>query len=485
MIDNTVSIEGKKYAIESTLAEGGFGYVHKVRDLATNNDFALKKINSTDKETEKSILNEIDILSSLQKHPYIMEFFAYTKVNGFTYYILCELCDRGTLADLEMPIQELERSCRILYQISQALQHMHKKGIIHRDLKPENVLFDREGHVKLCDFGSSTRQKYEPNIGWTPLERATVEEEMQRHTTPLYRPPEILETYLHYPIDCAMDVWALGCLIYFMRFGQHAFPDSGKLSIVNCCYSIPKDVPTSDTLVSIIRKCLKPDPKERPSVQSLIEFFERESDGMDLEGSVVPFIRKKESCTVQESEPQLQPQPQLQSGPSSEAPEESTKVDTLIELGNSSSYSESVKSPTITSLADDLKILLPSMNDIDSILDMNGMSLSHQKILSPKKTFNEELVLGPKEKIIEWKDRRRGNIRALLSSLHLVLSDEFRWKQIGMHQLVTDSDVKKIYRSACLAVHPDKVVNCDEDTKEVAKMVFTELNEAWSKFEGK
>ena len=38
---------------------------------------------------------------------------------------------------------------------------------------------------------------------------------------------------------------------------------------------------------------------------------------------------------------------------------------------------------------------------------------------------------------------------------------------------------------ACLAIHPDKVVNSDDDTKEVAKIIFMELNEAWGKFEGK
>ncbi len=50
-----------------------------------------------------------------------------------------------------------------------------------------------------------------------------------------------------------------------------------------------------------------------------------------------------------------------------------------------------------------------------------------------------------------------------------------------MHQLVTFDDVKKMYRRACLAVHPDKQLGTENE--ELSKMIFTELNDAWSKFQ--
>lgn len=598
MIDNIVQVDNKKLVIESTIAEGGFGYVYKVRDQETSAYYALKKINSSDKETQSEIENEIELLKSLQKHPYIMEYYTSSKISQsgnpegntstsnsrssrkFTYLLLCEYCDHGTLTDLCPPIQELEQSCRILYQIALALKHIHSHGIIHRDIKAENILFDSKGHVKICDFGSATRNMYEPTISWTPLERSTVEDEMQRHTTPLYRPPEILETYLHYPINCAIDVWALGCLTYFMRFGQHAFPDSGKLSIVNCCYIIPKDTSASDPLVSIIKQCLKVDPTERISIQTLINSMEIEFNDMDLEGSIVPFSpsRPSRDQSIQDSQrstemvnqaqesivpPVNKPtdldelQQTISSQPATPTSSNSKQAvesctDTLIDLANSSSSPSLLESemrerprPVGKPIMNNdpakkaglpIELIKPSAKKIDNIdvlLDMDIHNsndvMSGQKVLSPKKTtitsksnssdkkgaFDDLLEsfgatlpsngtacssqrllandassydgfgIDPKVKILDWKDSRRGNIRALLSSLHLVLSDEFRWKQIGMHQLVTDADVKKIYRLACLAVHPDKVTNCDEDTKEMANMVFTELNEAWSKFEGK
>ena len=59
----------------------------------------------------------------------------------------------------------------------------------------------------------------------------------------------------------------------------------------------------------------------------------------------------------------------------------------------------------------------------------------------------------------EWIEGKERNIRALLSSLHTVLWEgEERWKEPGMHQLVTPEQVKKSYRKAVLSVHPDKVV---------------------------
>lgn len=422
MLDQIINIDPYNLKVESMIAEGGFGYVYKVRDSSSlNSFFALKKINST-KETQIRIETEIEVLKTLQEHPHIIRYINHIKLDN-TYFILTEYCDQGTLANLELPIQELEKSCRIIYQVSLGLKHMHDMKIIHRDIKVENILFDTYGHVKICDFGSSTRETHQPNIYWTPLERITVEEEMQRNTTPLYRAPEILETYNHFPIDFALDVWALGCLIYYIRFAQHAFPDSGKLSIVNCCYTIPKHVSEDDPLVLIIRKCLVADPRERISIENLLKSMESNFKHMDLKGSIVPFYTSE----------------------------------TLIDFDTSTSEDPVIEYLNVSEVLIPNKLLVLTDDDADD---------------------------DPKMKITEWKENRRGNIRALLSSLHLVLSNDFRWKAVGMHQLVTDSDVKKAYRQACLAIHPDKLSDSSEETKDLAKSIFMELNEAWSKFEG-
>jgi len=58
---------------------------------------------------------------------------------------------------------------------------------------------------------------------------------------------------------------------------------------------------------------------------------------------------------------------------------------------------------------------------------------------------------------MEWTEGKTHNIRALLCSMHMVLWEDAKWNKVEMAHLVTPADVKKAYRKACLAVHPDKV----------------------------
>lgn len=109
--------------------------------------------------------------------------------------------------------------------------------------------------------------------------------QMNRHTTPMYRPPEILDTYLHYPINTAMDIWAYGCLLFCLRFGQHPFEDSAKLRILNCNYTIPP-ASDSDVIVQMIKSCLKLNSSERTDASNMIQLME--ANFVDLNSPCVP-----------------------------------------------------------------------------------------------------------------------------------------------------------------------------------------------------
>ncbi|XP_077377441.1 cyclin-G-associated kinase [Festucalex cinctus] len=87
-----------------------------------------------------------------------------------------------------------------------------------------------------------------------------------------------------------------------------------------------------------------------------------------------------------------------------------------------------------------------------------------------------------KLQILDWIEGKERNIRALLSTLHTVLWEgESRWRPVGMADLVTPEQVKKFYRKAVLVVHPDKATG--KPYEDYAKMIFMELNDAWSEFE--
>ncbi|XP_064605296.1 cyclin-G-associated kinase-like [Liolophura sinensis] len=87
-----------------------------------------------------------------------------------------------------------------------------------------------------------------------------------------------------------------------------------------------------------------------------------------------------------------------------------------------------------------------------------------------------------KLKVSEWIQGKERNIRALLGSLSVVLWEgETRWKDVGMHALVTPDQVKRAYRKAVLCVHPDKLTGSPHE--KIAKLIFMELNDAWAEFE--
>ena len=114
-------------------------------------------------------------------------------------------------------------------------------------------MFNDQGIVKLCDFGSSTRAVFHPDDSWSSIQRITLIEEMQRNTTPMYRAPEISDEYMNMPVGPQQDIWALGCVLFYLCYRVHPFEDSAKLRIINAKYTIPADDTTYTMFIPLIR----------------------------------------------------------------------------------------------------------------------------------------------------------------------------------------------------------------------------------------
>uniref|UniRef100_A0A3B4D4J7 Auxilin n=1 Tax=Pygocentrus nattereri TaxID=42514 RepID=A0A3B4D4J7_PYGNA len=125
--------------------------------------------------------------------------------------------------------------------------------------------------------------------------------------------------------------------------------------------------------------------------------------------------------------------------------------------------------------------------NFDDLLSGQGFTGSKEKkgpktIAEMRKEEMAKEMDPEKLKILDWIEGKERNIRALLSTMHTVLWEgETRWKPVGMADLVTPEQVKKVYRKAVLVVHPDKATG--EPYEQYAKMIFMELNDAWSEFE--
>jgi len=101
-------------------------------------------------------INEVKVLSILH-HQNIISYYDSFESNG-DLYIEMEYADAGTLADflaqLSTPLQENE-ILSIFRQIVSAITHLHQNNILHRDIKTANIFLNKEGYIKVGDFGIS------------------------------------------------------------------------------------------------------------------------------------------------------------------------------------------------------------------------------------------------------------------------------------------------------------------------------------------
>ncbi|XP_071850526.1 cyclin-G-associated kinase-like [Apostichopus japonicus] len=281
-VGQLVELGKMKLKVKRIIAEGGFAFVFVAEDQATGKEYALKRLLANDDEKSKAILREITTLKKLTGHANIVQFYAAASIGKeesdhgqSEYLLLMEYCSKGQLVDV-LANKQVPLTCNeilpVFYQTCRAVAHMHSQSppMIHRDLKLENLLISSNGLIKLCDFGSTTNKSHQPDETWTSLKRNVVEDEICSQTTPMYRPPEVLDLYLNFPINEAMDVWALGCTLFLLCYGFHPFEDSAKLRILNANYTIPETDREYVVLHDLIRAMLQVNPNDRPPLTVIL-----------------------------------------------------------------------------------------------------------------------------------------------------------------------------------------------------------------------
>jgi AP2-associated kinase len=150
---------------------------------------------------------------------------------------------------------------------------MHSMGISHRDIKVENVLLSGK-NFKLCDFGSATSAKLDHQTASAHEVQERLEE-YEKYTTMMYRPPEMIDMYMKYPVDTQADIWMLGCVAFSLCFGYHPFQDVQKIGILNAQYFIPNDdhQRISQKMRDLITIMLVPNPSARPTTANLLQIL--------------------------------------------------------------------------------------------------------------------------------------------------------------------------------------------------------------------
>ncbi|XP_022242140.1 protein kinase DC2-like [Limulus polyphemus] len=201
---------------KKTIGTGTFGRVCLCRDKLSGSYYAMKILEMVDvirlKQVEH-VKNEKTILQQVT-HPFIINMI-WTTHDDSSLYMLFEYVCGGELFTYLRNAGRFSSTTGAFYaaEIVLALEYLHKQQVVYRDLKPENLLLDRDGHLKITDFGFAKKLT---DRTWTLC------------GTPEYLAPEIIQSKGH---NKAVDWWALGILIYEMLAGYPPFFDDNPFAI--------------------------------------------------------------------------------------------------------------------------------------------------------------------------------------------------------------------------------------------------------------
>ncbi|XP_075277816.1 serine/threonine-protein kinase Nek1 isoform X2 [Opisthocomus hoazin] len=252
-----------RYIKVRKIGEGSFGKAILVKAKENGQHYVIKEINiskMSNKEREES-RREVAVLANM-KHPNIVLYRESFEENGCL-YIVMNYCEGGDL------FKKINAQKGILFsedqildwfvQICLALKHIHDRKILHRDIKSQNIFLTKDGTIQLGDFGiarilNSTAELTRTCIG-----------------TPYYLSPEICQNK---PYNNKSDIWALGCVLYEMCTLKHAFEAGNMKNLVLKIISgrfPPVSVHYSYDLRNLLSQLFKRNPKNRPSVNSILE----------------------------------------------------------------------------------------------------------------------------------------------------------------------------------------------------------------------
>lgn len=241
---------------EKELGKGCFGRVHACRFKADpSRPWLAVKVVPLDLIQKHNMMEQMDreikILQGLD-HPHIVRLHCDFRDKD-NIYLGMEFAEGGGMFNALYQLGKfpLEPSAQYFYETCDALDYLHTlpEKIIHRDIKPENILFDKDRHVKLADFGWSNL------MGGLALRSTPC-------GTPDYLAPEMVRNEGH---NESLDMWEMGVLLYEMVVGKSPFgarsADQTYENICKCDLRFPPDIDL-DAKDCITHLC-KIDPNER------------------------------------------------------------------------------------------------------------------------------------------------------------------------------------------------------------------------------
>jgi serine/threonine-protein kinase len=279
------------YRLEEKLGEGGMGEVWRARHRMLARPAAIKLIRPSvsggagagvSEEAVRRFEREAQVIARLRS-PHTVELFDFGMATDGAFYYAMELLDG---LDADSLVQRFgptppERAIHVLRQVCHSLSEAHSCGLVHRDIKPANLFLCRYGEeydfAKVLDFGIVRAVRDPADTSPVHTRGNAV-----RGTPAFIAPEQVMGT----DVDGRADIYATGCVAYWLLTGQLVFTAATPLALLLHHAQTPPTPPSARTdrpipaaLDDLVLSCLAKDPAKRP--QSARELSRRlaEVDG--------------------------------------------------------------------------------------------------------------------------------------------------------------------------------------------------------------
>ncbi len=283
-----------RYQVIEELGRGGMGKVYKVFDTEIDAKIALKIIKpeiAADKATIERFRNELKMARDIS-HKNICRMYDLGREAGL-YYITMEYVQGEDLRNMIRMSGRLGigTAVSVARQISEGLAEAHRRGIIHRDLKPSNIMIDREGNIRIMDFGIARVIKTKGITGAGLI-----------IGTPEYMSPEQVEGK---GVDARSDIYSLGIILFEMLTGRVPFDGDTPFTVgVKQKSEAPQDprrlnpdIP--EDLSRLTLKCLeKAEDRRYQSAEELRADLEKIAQGIPTTERLLPKIKASTSKQI-------------------------------------------------------------------------------------------------------------------------------------------------------------------------------------------
>ena len=301
----------RNYESLAIIGRGAFGEVHVCREKKTGKIYAIKKIKKQVliiKNQIRHVINE-QIIMSKASTPWIVELKASFQEGDYLYLVM-EYLPGGDLMNLliEKDILTEKEAKFYISELILAVESIHNLDCIHRDIKPDNILIDKNGHIKLSDFGlakisdklyEKEDEKYKnflKNKSNDKNTKMTHNKNFSCVGTAYYVAPEVLKKSGY---DKDIDWWSVGIILYEMLVGYAPFCSKETTEV---CYKvlnwknylkIPKKIKLSEEVKDLIFKMIK-NSDDRLGKNGAEEIkkhpFFKDVDWDNIRNSKAPFI---------------------------------------------------------------------------------------------------------------------------------------------------------------------------------------------------